>query len=122
MAEGKLFVVDHVVFDLFIEPCNILGIGEIIVSAMEDGNGKLEVLQVILWWLTLVVLFHVHICSVIKAVELRLAALRMVELAIVLEVEGATVGWQVRQVDVIPSHIINFSDFEAFSGSVDDLT
>ena len=95
MTERKLLDVDNMVLNLFIEPCDILRIGKVVVSSMIEGDGEAEILQVILWRLTLVVQFHVRFFAVVKAAELGLAALGSIELTVVLEAEGSRVGRQV---------------------------
>lgn len=77
MTEWHLLVVDDVWFDLLVEPSDVLHVGQVVVSSNEDRNWELQVLQVVVWWVQLPVLPHVLNFAVVKAVELRLATLRV---------------------------------------------
>lgn len=61
---------DHVILDLFMKPCNIFWIGQLVLGTVKDGNREANVFQVVLWWRGLIVPHHVAIMSVIKALEL----------------------------------------------------
>lgn len=96
MTKWQLLVVDHVLLDLFMEPCNIFHVGQVIVGSVEDGYWEAKVFKVVLWRLALVVLLHVHLFAMVESPEFWLSALCPVELTVMHVIVGSGVGWQVR--------------------------
>lgn len=84
MIERQLLEMDNVWLDLLVEPCDILHVGQDVVSSTEDSNRELYVLQVVVWWGHLSVLLHVFNSTMVEAVELR--PIRVNQLGVVLEV------------------------------------
>lgn len=77
VTEWQLLVMDDVWLDLLVKPCDVLHVGQVVVSSNEERNRELQVLQVVVWWAKLPVLPHVLKHAMVKAVELRSAALRV---------------------------------------------
>lgn len=121
VTEWQLLVVDHGVLDLLVKPCDILRISLVVIGSVEHGDGEAKVLQVVVWRLTLIVFLHVFLFAVVVSLEFWLSRFRVLILTIVLIAEAAGIGRHVRQVDIVPLHVVCICDSFTLGGSVDQL-
>lgn len=91
MSNGELLIVDYMILDLLMKPFNILWISQVVMSADKDDYWEADVLQIVLRRRWLIVLVHVAIGTVVKALEL--VRLGLHKLTVVLRAINSSISW-----------------------------